>query len=74
MCAYYEDTLKIKKGDKAQYYTDTVLIVSTKHIKENKTMDIVYILDTDVESKEYKINVPYKTSDFGFILLERQAD
>ena len=45
MCAYYEDeTTKIKKEYLAIYQGQTIKIVSVKHIKSNKTMDIRYLI------------------------------
>lgn len=59
MCAFYENGDKIKKGDIALYNNKSVRVLISKHIKENKTMDIV--LEELETNKQYKINVPYKT-------------
>lgn len=71
MCGFYDDEQKIKKGDKAIYQDETITIVSAKHIRENRTMDISYVIDSIPEIIEQKINIPYKTAGFGFILLDR---
>ena len=68
MCAFYDDEQKIKKGDKALYKNENITIVSAKHIKEKRTMDITYIVDES--SVENKINIPYKTSGFGISKVE----
>ena len=68
MCGFYDDEQKIKKGDKAFYKGETITIVLVKHIKENRTMDITYIVnESEVENK---INIPYKTSGFGISKVE----
>ncbi len=68
MCAYYDDEQKIKKGDNAIYKNQNITIVSCKHIRENKTMDITFKIDTD----EQLINIPYKTIGYGFSLSSRK--
>ena len=56
MCAYYEDqTTKIKKNDRAIYNDEIIEIISVKHIKSNKTMDIAY----KIADKMDKFNIPY---------------
>ena len=57
MCAYYEDkTTKIKKDDFAIYQGQSIKIVSVKHIRTNKTMDIRYL----IEGKEQQLPIiPY---------------
>jgi len=67
MCAFYDCEQKIKKGDTAIYKNETVSIVSIKHIKENKTMNIEYLTN----GKNEVLNVPYKTYSFGFSLIKR---
>jgi len=43
MCAYYQDeTSKIRKEDHATYQGQMVKILSVKHIKSDKTMEIEY--------------------------------
>jgi hypothetical protein len=68
MCGFYDDEQKIKKGDKATYQDENITIILAKHIKQNKTMDITYIVDSDVNKEEKKINIPYKTSGYGINL------
>ena len=64
MCAYYEDqTTKIKKEDKALYQCETIEIISVKHIKSNKTMDIEYKMVDMMD----KFNIPYHASIEGLI-------
>ena len=68
MCGFYDDEQKIKKGDKAFYENESITIITAKHIKENRTMDISYLVDeTGVENK---INIPYKTAGFGISKVE----
>ncbi len=56
MCAYYEDqTTKIRKNDRAIYNNKIIEIISVKHIKSNKRMDIEYRLNENTE----KFNIPY---------------
>ncbi len=58
MCGFYADNEKIKKGDKALYNGEEVVILQANHIKSNKTMDIIY----ESSSKEKSVlNFPYKT-------------
>ncbi len=71
MCAFYDNEEKIKKGDTAFYKNENIIILSANHIKENKTMDIVYIKDDKKALDEYKINIPYKTVGYGFSLIRR---
>ena len=63
MCGFYDDSTKIKKGDTARYNGINVTIISCKHIKENRTMDISFI---DENNQEQIINIPYMTSGYGF--------
>lgn len=70
MCAYYDDEQKIKKGDKATYKDENIFIILARHVKENKTMDITYIIDKTKE--ENLLNIPYKTSGFGLSLISRE--
>ena len=70
MCAYYDDEQKVKKGDKALYKNENITIISAKHIKENRTMDIVYILES--KNEEDSLNIPYKTTGFGLSLISRE--
>lgn len=58
MCAFYYDEQKIKKGDEAIYKNENITILSAKHIKENKTMNILYVKN---DLQENQIIVPYKT-------------
>ena len=51
MCGFYDDEQKIKKGDRAIFRGKNITIIDAKHIKENKTMDISYIVEN--EDKEY---------------------
>jgi uncharacterized membrane protein len=70
MCAYYEDkTTKIKKEDIATYQNKTIEIVSVKHIKSNKTMDIEYRLNDEIK----KFNIPYHASIDKLVLTQRVA-
>jgi ASC-1-like (ASCH) protein len=68
MCAYYDDEQKIKKGDIALFKDDKITIISAKHIKENRTMDITYKLNDE----ENLLNIPYKTAGFGLSLISRE--
>jgi len=68
MCGFYDDEQKIKKGDKALFKGEHITIKKATHIKENKTMDIVY---TDIKEMEKVINIPYKTIGFGLELVSR---
>ena len=70
MCAYYDDEQKVKKGDKALYKDKNITIISAKHIKENRTMDIVYIIDN--KNEENLLNIPYKTTGFGLSLISER--
>ncbi len=69
MCAYYEDeTTKIKKEDLAVYQGQTIKILSVKHIKSNKTMDIRYL----IEGKEQQLPIiPYHGKIERLELVER---
>ena len=68
MCAYYEDqTTKIKKEDKAFYRGETIEIVSVKHIKSNKTMDITYRTVGRTVLCPTNINIPYHASVEGLV-------
>jgi hypothetical protein len=70
MCAYYEDkTTKIKKEDIATYQNQIIEIVSVKHIKSNKTMDIEYRLNDEIK----KFNIPYHASIDTLVLTQRVA-
>ena len=71
MCAYYEDeTNKIKKEDLAIYQGQRVQILSVKHIRSDKTMDIRYL----VEDKERQLPViPYHGKIENLKLIERVA-
>ena len=68
MCGFYDDEQKIKKGDSATLKGQNITIQTAKHIKNNKTMDIVYI---DKNKEEKLINIPYQTSGYGFELINR---
>jgi len=51
MCAYYDDqTTKIRKDDQAHYQGQTITILSVKHIKATKTMEINYTIDDEIKS------------------------
>jgi len=72
MCAYYQDeTTKIKKEDIATYNDEQIEILSVKHIKTNKTMDIEYkpvgrgVLSPTI------INIPYHSFVDGLTLEKR---
>ena len=68
MCAYYEDqTTKIRKEDKALYQGETIEIVSVKHIKSNKTMDIAYKTVGRTALYPTNINIPYHASVDGLV-------
>ena len=69
MCGFYDDEQKIKKGDTSIFNGENIKIVSAKHIKENKTMDIIY--QKESYNQELKVNIPYQTSGFGFELVSR---
>lgn len=71
MCGFYDDSQKIKKGDTATYQGCDITILSAKHIKSNRTMDITYVIDKDIDKKEYLVNIPYQTCGFGFNLKNR---
>ena len=68
MCAYYDDNQIIKKGDCATFQNQNITILTAKHIKENRTMDITY----KIGSSEQMINIPYKTSGYGLNLSSRK--
>lgn len=68
MCGFYDDEQKIRKGDKATFNGKNITIQKATHIKENRTMDIVYI---DENQKENSANIPYQTSGYGFELKTR---
>lgn len=70
MCGFYDDEQKIKKGDKAIYQGEAISIVLAKHIKENKTMDIIYTIDSNPQ-EELMINIPYKTAGYDITLTNR---
>ena len=70
MCGFYDDEQKIKKGDKAIYQDKPISIISAKHIRENKTMDIIYTIDSNPQ-EELMINIPYKTSGYDITLTNR---
>ncbi len=72
MCAYYEDEQKIKKGDSATLNNQKITILTATHIRENKTMDITYKINSDDSTNEKTINVPYKTTGYGFELSSRK--
>ena len=69
MCGFYDDEQKIKKGDTSTFNGENIKIVLAKHIKENKTMDLIYQKEND--NQELKVNIPYQTSGFGFELVGR---
>jgi hypothetical protein len=70
MCAYYEDeTTKIKKEDIATYKDERIEILSVKHIKTNKTMDIEYKTDDKIK----KFNISYHAFVDG-LSLEKRAE
>jgi hypothetical protein len=68
MCGFYDDKQKIRKGDEAIYQGQNVTIQKTTHIKDNKTMDIVYLNDNNDEKI---VNIPYQTTGYGFELKGR---
>ncbi len=68
MCGFYDDKQKIKQGDTALYKNKQVTIQTATHIKQNKTMDIVFL---DENNQENKVNIPYMTAGFGFELIKR---
>jgi len=68
MCAYYQDqTTKIKKEDIATYKDEQIEILSVKHIKTNKTMDIEYKTDDEIKM----FNIPYHAFVDGLELQKR---
>ncbi len=71
MCAYYEDEItKIKKDDLAIYQGKTIKIISVKHIRANKTMDIRYI----IEKKEQQLpTISYHEKIENLKLIKRVA-
>jgi len=73
MCGYYDDEQKIKKGDTAIYQNENITIVEAKHIKDNKTMDITYKIDSDISQDEKTINIPYKTTGYDLSLINRKT-
>ena len=73
MCGYYDDEQKIKKGDTAIYKDQNITIIKATHIKDNKTMDITYKIDSDENKIEQTINIPYKTVGFGLDLSSREV-
>jgi len=72
MCAYYDDKQKIKKGDAAVYQNQNIIIISAKHIRENKTMDITYCIQSTQTPIEHTINIPYKTTGYNLSLKQRK--
>jgi hypothetical protein len=65
MCGFYDNKQRIKKEDVAYYKDNPVTIVSVTHIKHNKTMDIVIKYnDNHIET----INIPYKSTGYGFTI------
>jgi len=68
MCGFYDDKQKIKKGDNAIYQGQDITIQKAKHIKDNRTMDIFYL---DNSNDEKIVNIPYQTSGYGFELKGR---
>ena len=58
MCGFYADKQKIKKGDRALYNDEEIVILEANHIKSNKTMDIIY--QNSSHTKDI-LNFPYKT-------------
>ncbi len=71
MCGFYDDEQKIKKGDRAVYQNQNITITSCTHIKENKTMNITYIIDDNPSPIELLLNLPYKTTGYDLTLLNR---
>jgi hypothetical protein len=69
VCGFYKNNEKIRKGDKAVYEGFEIIISEAKHIKTDKTMDIVYIK----ENKTNTLNVPYKTIT-DMELIQREKD
>jgi len=70
VCAYYTDkATKIKKEDIAIYQDKIVKIVSVRHIKSDKTMDIEYLLNDEIK----KFNIPYHAFVDGLKLEKRVA-
>jgi len=68
MCAYYQDqTTKIKKEDIATYKDECIEILSVKHIKTHKTMDIEYKTDNKIKT----FNIPYHAFVDGLALQKR---
>ena len=69
MCAYYEnETDKIKQGDQALYLNRPVEIKEAIHLKEIRTMRIVYVAN----GKEICLEVPYKTVIDAMTLVSRK--
>ena len=68
MCGFYDDKQKIKKGDYAKYQGQNIIIQKTTHLKDSKTMDIVYLDDND---NKQIVNIPYHTAGYGFKLRGR---
>lgn len=73
MCAYYEDEQILRKGDKAIFKNQNITIIASKHIKENRTMDITYTLDSNINHEELKMNIPYKTTGYELELTSRKV-
>ena len=67
MCGFYDNNQKIKKGDKAKYKGKDITILLATHIKENKTMNITFVDNNNIEQT---VNIPYKTSGYGFEFIE----
>jgi len=68
MCIYYENgSDKIKQGDRAKYLAREIEILESKHIKETKSMKIVYISN----DREICIEVPYHTVMDAMNLISR---
>ena len=59
MCGFYGDKQKIQAGDTAFLDGQMIQILSAKHIRSTKRMDILY--RDEHSQREHLLNFPYKT-------------
>jgi len=59
MCGFYANEQKIQEGDVALLEGQTIQVLSAKHVRATKSMDILY--REELSQKEHLLNFPYKT-------------